>query len=495
MSNIQRFGDPKQFEIAAKWSKDTEPRERLPSVEGWSTGELQITVCGQVLTQHRLRGAAHDCLSWYLSPVIDWLIRNWTWLLHEERYAWLDKSGQPAAVATLSALERTICSPDETDRRSYGDVHTWWCRHALRAADSSALYPDIYFRRVADDIEISWLSRQPEFAPQGFSLMLAPGYALLPVTAVAEPLWQFLAWATESAPATKKDDRAIVTELKARFESLREIPLGQLEQAYVGEKVRRLLEEARAAVSLVADGVRSKALPVIESFDSAVLMFGGLNVDLLQADVQRLVGFLAAQQGQAESAALSSLVRNPENEAWLRPHDEGYRLAGDCREELGIAADQIFVDVDSVLSSLGVSIQDDVFETTAIRGVAVAGSGFSPAVLVNKASFYNKNLAGRRFTLAHELCHILYDRTRAKKLSHLSGPWASARTEKRANAFAAMFLAPPSAIRQSLTELSIEAVHELATKVGMGISALVEHLYNVDLIDDMKRDELRQALH
>jgi len=495
MNDTLCFGKPEQFEIAAKWSKDTESRERLPSVEGWSTGELRITVCGQVLTQHRFRGATHDCLSWYLSPVIDWLIRNWTWLLHEERYAWLDKSGQPAAVATLSALERTICSPDETDRRTYGDVHTWWSRHALRAADSSAVYPDIYFRRVADDIEISWLSRQPEFAPQGFSLMLAPGYALLPVTAVAEPLWQFLAWATESAPAFEKADREITAGLKARFESLREIPVSQLEQAYIGQKLQRLLEAARAVVKFVADGTRVKGLPVIEFFDSEVLMFGGLNVDLQQADVQRLIGFLAAQQGQTESLALSSLVRNPESEAWLRPHDEGYRLAEDCREELGIAADEIFVDVDSVLDLLGVSIQEHFLDTTAIRGVAVAGSGFSPAVLVNKASFYNSNPAGRRFTLAHELCHILYDRTRAKKLSHLSGPWASARTEKRANAFAAMFLAPPSAIRQSLTEISVEAVRELARKVGMGRSALVEHLYNVDLIDDTKREELRQALH
>ena len=495
MKDMLCFGKPEQFEIAAKWSKDTEPRERLPSVEGWSTGELKITVCGQVLTQHRFRSETHDCLSWYLSPVIDWLIGNWTWLLHEERYAWSDKSGQPAAVATLSALERTICSPDETDRRTYGDVHTWWSRHALRAADSSALYPDVYFRRVADDIEVSWLSRQPEFAPQDFSLMLAPGYALLPVIAVAKPLWDFLAWAIESAPATKKDDRAIVAKLKARFESLREIPVGQLEQAYVGEKVRRLLEEARGVVNLVADGIFAKGLPVIESLDSAVLMFGGLSVDLEQADVQRLIGFLAAQQGQAESPALSSLVRNPESEAWLRPHDEGYRLAEDCREELGIAADEIFVDVDRVLNELGVSIECDKLKTNAIRGVAVAGSGFSPAVLVNETSSYNKNEAGLRFTLAHELCHILYDRTRAKKLSHLSGPWASARTEKRANAFAAMFLAPPSAIRQSLSEISADAVCELARRVGMGVTALVEHLYNVDLIDDTEREELRQALH
>lgn len=495
MNHFKRFGSPEQFEIAAKWSTDTEPREHLPLTEGWSTGELCITVGGQVLTEHRFRGESHHSLSWYLSPVIDWLLYNWTWLLHEERYAWLDKSGQPAAVATLSALERTISSPDETDRQTYAAVHAWWHRHALRAADSSAVYPDIYFRRVADDIEISWLSRQPEFAPAGFSLMLAPGYALLPVGAVASPLWQFLTWATESAPAVSEADQAIAAKFKTRLALLQETPIRQLEQAYVGERVQHLLEQARTAVGLTPDGSAAQDLPAIESLDSAVLMFGGLNVDLEQADIHHLLGFLAMQQNQTESAALSCLVQNPEREVWSHPYEEGYRLAEDCREELGISPDQVFVDMADVLPRLGIALVENALETSAIRGVAVAGKAFAPAILVNTTSVYNNNEAGRRFTLAHELCHILYDRTRAKKLSHLSGPWASTRTEKRANAFAAMFLAPPSAIRRKLGDIKPESVRKLATEVRMGFTALVEHLCNVGLINDAEREELRQALN
>lgn len=494
MNDFQRFGVPEQFEIAAKWSADAESRERLPLAEGWSTGELCITVGGQVLTEHRFRGESHAGLSWYLSPVIDWLIRNWTWLLHEEHYAWPDKSGLPAAVATISALERTISSPDETERRAYESIHAWWSRHAFRAADSSAVYPDIYFRRVADDIEVSWLARQPDFVPEGFSLTLAPGYALLPISAVAEPLWHFLKWATESAPATSDADQAVATELRKRFVALQKIPLKQLEQAYIGERVQRLLESTRDEVGLSADGRLAKGLPAIESLDSAVLMFGGLDVDLGQRDVQRLMRFLASRKNQEEPDTLSRLVHDPESEAWSPPYEEGYRLAEDCRDELGIHPDLLFVDMDDVLNKLGVVVVEQALETGAIRGVAVAGRTFGPGILVNTASFYNKNEMGRRFTLAHELCHILYDRTRARKLSHLSGPWASARTEKRANAFAAMFLAPPSAIRHRLAELTSDGVRTLAREVGMGFIALTEHLCNVGLINEAERDELRQSL-
>ncbi|MBK7000000.1 MAG: ImmA/IrrE family metallo-endopeptidase [Rhodoferax sp.] len=494
MNNFIRFGATEQFEIAAKWSKDTETRDHLPLAEGWSTGELRITVGRQVLTEYRFRGELCDHVSWYLSPVIDWFVRNWTWLFHEESFAWPDKSGQPAAVATLFALERTIASPDETDRKAYQAIHAWWSRHALRAADSSAIYPDIYFRRVADDIEISWLARQPVYAPADFFLTLVPGYALLPVSAVAKPLWQFLEWATQSAPATNDADQAVIADLKNRFVQLQETPISQMEQRYVSARIHYLLDEIRKSTGFVTDQKLAVGLPVIEALDSAVLMFGGLNVDLEQSDLRRIMGFLAAQQGQAESTALSALVNNPDSVAWSLPHQEGYRLAEDCRYELGIAPDQVLVDMQAVLAELGIKVVEEAFDTSAIRGVAVAGSGFAPAILVNTTSFYNNNEAGKRFTLAHELCHILYDRTRARKLSHVSGPWAAARTEKRANAFAAMFLAPPSAIRQKFVDgaISTGAVRVLAGEVGMGVTALVEHLYNVDLINDSEREQLRQ---
>ncbi len=495
MNDFKRFGDSKYFEVAVKWSKDTEPRKHLPMAEGWSTGELRVTVGGQVLTEHRFRDSTRNDLSWYLSPVIDWLIRNWVFLLHEEHYGWPDKYGQSAAVATFSALERTISSSDEEEQRLYETVQAWWSRHAFRAADSSALYPDLYFRRLDDDIEISWLARQPEFAPDGFSLLLAPGYALLPVEIVAEPLWQFLTWSLETAPVEDTHDQAIVADLKARFTALSRTSEVQMEQAYVGKKIQLMLEKTRDAFGLRKDETRAKSLPAITSMDSAVLMFGGLNVDISERDVEQLVTFLAHQQGSGgDSSKLSNMVRNPENDGWSLPHEEGYRLAEDCRDELGIKPDQVPVDLKEVLQQLGIAVVDQSLDTNTIRGVAVAGEGFSPAILLNNTSSYNQNEVGHRFTLAHELCHILYDRTRARKLSHLSGPWASARTEKRANAFAAMFLAPPSAIRRKLIAITEEAVRQLAADVGMGITALIEHLYNVDLINDVERESLRTSL-
>ena len=493
MSKFISFGAPDRFEIAARWSTDREPRERLPLEEGWSTADLRITIGNQVLTEHGSGGQSKEYLSWYLSPIVDWLIDSWTWLFHEEGYAWVDKTGGPAAIATLSVLERTIASSSETDRELYRRAQDWWRRHALRAADSSALYPDVYFRRTGDDIEISWLDRQPAHAPDGFALTLLPGYATLPVRAVAEPLWQFLDWATRSATAANEADKAIVESLKKRFEDLRRTPFTNLELRHIGERVQRLLESARHAVGSSHEIEVIDNIPVIESFDSAVLMFGGINVDIGEPDVFRLVEFLEKQRGGLESDALAKLASNPANERWLPPYEEGYLLAEEVRDELGIDPARLHVDINHVLNELNIRVEDVELDTDSIRGVAVAGQGFSPAILVNTQSPYNVNDAGRRFTLAHELSHILFDRTRARKLSHLSGPWASARTEKRANAFAAMFLAPAAAINRALANSSESEVRSLAKRVGIGFSALVEHLYNLDFIGEADRERLRYA--
>lgn len=493
MNDFITFGSPDRFEISARWTKDIEARDRLPLEDGWSTGDLRITVGNQVLTENRFGQSSRDHLSWYLSPVLDWLITSWTWLFHEEGYAWIDKSGDPAAVATISAMKRTIALSSDAEQELYKLTQEWWLRHALRAADSSALYPDVYFRRVGDDIEISWLDRQPSYAPDGFALALLPGYATLPVRAVVEPLWQFLDWATSTATPVLDTDGSRIVTLRDAFASLKRTPITELELRHVGASVQSMLTNARQVEGLDHETRLVGDIPAIEFFDAAVLMFGGINVDIGERDVNRLVEFLKRYRGGVESELLAALTTNAAAEPWRQPYEEGYELADEVRDELDIEVGELHIDIASILDRLGVKIEDVELETDSIRGVAVAGEGFAPAILVNSKSPYNVGEAGRRFTLAHELCHILFDRTRAKKLSHVSGAWAPARTEKRANAFAAMFLASASALARNLGRPDQEEVGQLAKRLGIGYSALVEHLFNLNLIGDGERERLRGA--
>lgn len=491
MSEFRRFGAPELFEIAARWSADPEPRDRRPQESGWSTGDLQITVGHHVLTARRLNGTESSYIAWYLSPLLDWVLSNWTSMFHEEAYAWPEKAGAPAASAVFTALGRCIASSDEVERTEYRDVQGWWTRHALRAADPSALYPDLCLRRLGDDIEISWAGRQPVHAPEGFALTSPPGYATFEVAAVATPLWRFLEWALQSAPVETEADRAAVNDMHERFKRLKRTPLKALELAHLNSRLQQLLQAARTEVNLQDSSVLVKDIPAIAALDPAVLMFGGLSPSIGARDASRLVQFLAKYSNGTETAALVKLVDDRGSNPAMAPYEEGYELAEDVRDELGIPVGERDINVRRLLHDLQIEVEEVKLDTDSVRGVAIAGPSFSPAILVNMTSPFNTSWEGRNFTLAHEFCHILFDRTRAKRLSHVSGPWTSLRTEQRANAFAAMFIASRAAVRAVFREHGVEGTKKAAHALQLGHSALVEHLYNLGLIDEMTREQLR----
>jgi Zn-dependent peptidase ImmA (M78 family) len=486
MTGMRTFGDPGRFEIAARWVQDSEPRCRLPKEFGWSMGELRITVGGVVLTEHRAHGESRDAIQWYLGPVVFWLVRQWKWLMHEESYVWQKRLSDSAAITVAADLERYICSEYDPDREIYKAVREWWGRHALRSADASALYPDIFIRRVDDNIEVSWLDGQPEFLPEGFTLNLNPGTALFPVEEVARPLWEFLQWAVHSAQLDTQEDQEQVNALRVRLDSVRQSDAGELEAAHIADAaLRTMMENAKAESHWMPMHRKLTDIPVVEAFDAPALMFGGLNVSLGEHDVRSLFSLLMQHRDGTEAKALESLVSSPSIYEFIQPYAHGYELAYRVRESLQIDPYTAFVDIEKILEELGVTVREDILQTDSVRGVAIAGVGFSPAILVNLNSRFNKDKHGRRFTLAHEFCHTLYDRSSAKRLSHISGPWAAARVEKRANAFAAMLLATPHALSNAL-KLSAgygqKPIEQLSEQFGVGPRALREHMVNLDLL-------------
>lgn len=493
-----RFGNTERFEIIVRWIKDREPHESRPAHGGWSTGEFKLTVGGHILTCHQYE-RDRDAVQWYLLPVFEWLARNWIALFHEQNYSWHENSAAPAATSTFMALRRLITSQDDEGEEAYDKVQAWWQRHALRAADSSALYPDVYFRRLGDDIEVSWTGRQPSYAPNGFRFTLSPGVASLAVAEVAEPLWQALDWFITTHEATSVNDLESVQQLKQRVAKLRHISTQELEAGYVPTKLLTLVATAKRKYGAVWESIRVPSIPAISFLDSPVLMFGGVRPDINAEDVDTLVHFISSHVGGHDSQRLMEWVDTGIGAPIAAPFEEGYDLADELIERLDLPGDTTFVDVAAILKTLEIAVEEQELQTDSIRGVAVAGTSFFPGILVNTRSYFNKTEVGRRFTLAHELFHVLYDRARARCVAHVSGPWALPGIEKRANAFAAMLLMPRGLVRKVLVRmdsgrLDSERIAEAAQFMRVGRSALIEHLYNLNMIDEMERDGLREGL-
>ncbi len=497
MSEFAAFGTPERFEIAVRWTRDAEPRARRPSGYGWSMGDLRITVANHVLTGSRRGLHQQEHIGWYLAPLFDWMASNWVALLHEEDFAWPERTAAPAIVACHRALDQNIGVKDPEGRARYKEIQAWYYRHAVRSAAEGGLFPDLFVRRMMDDIELSWTAEPPLFAPDGFRFSIEPGVARLPVDEVAGPLWEALTWVASHPPVLDAADRAVWRALADKIDSIPSVGPEALERAYVDKRILELVRaslERIDAIGLIHEDV-SPAKPYLRELSPAVAMFGGVSPNLSEGDVNYLCALLAARAGGGDGTDLSNLVETNEKALGV-PHEDGYTFAEDFLDSMDLPGDQEWIDVRNIASDLGIDILEKELETDNIRGVALAGQDFTPTILLNLTSPFNQNDFGKRYTIAHELCHILYDRSRARRVTHVSGAWVAPGIERRANAFAAYLLMPRELVVQSWLpqmEQNREGFAAFARRLQVNETALTEHLYNLGIIDDLVRERLRNA--
>ena len=157
------------------------------------------------------------------------------------------------------------------------------------------------------------------------------------------------------------------------------------------------------------------------------------------------------------------------------------------------------VDIEGLLDRLKVRVEELPLSDEKVRGVSIAGPQHRPGIVVNSSHTANLHDSGRRFTLAHELCHLLFDREAGRRLAIASGPWAPRDIERRANAFAAMLLMPASLVRRIMANLrvpvaTVEGVREIAVRLCAGRPAVLNHLKNLGFIDEVDLQRIEDQL-
>jgi hypothetical protein len=147
---------------------------------------------------------------------------------------------------------------------------------------------------------------------------------------------------------------------------------------------------------------------------------------------------------------LDSASRNVPNaeQFGIRGFEQGYELATWFRSylELGtgpVNPQKILEDWDVEISTMQID--------PAICAVAVWGRQHGPGIILNTvSSARTSGIKGRRATLAHEICHLIYDRERSLPVVDVLGGLGPVFAEKRANAFAAEFLLPRAVAAQAV---------------------------------------------
>jgi Zn-dependent peptidase ImmA (M78 family) len=213
---------------------------------------------------------------------------------------------------------------------------------------------------------------------------------------------------------------------------------------------------SESAALQIATGLDAETLAAVEGgVDSSIFWgvdFEGLNRSELVAaarmsavlpvkDIRTIVDAIRA----TGSSSLDKLdATSASAQASLSPgtpFDQGYAAASWLRRELGLDEDQR-IDPADMYDEWGIRVDALVLSTSIVDALACWGPAHGPAVYLNKIGRFARSSAGRRSTLAHEICHLLLDRSGALPLVEVLGGRAPTRIEERARAFAAELLAP-----------------------------------------------------
>ena len=503
-------GDTNVFALRMAFAPDPDRGYGVGREISRSWGSFQIWVGGRNLCAHLEEGERMDSVHWYLLPLIEWFALNWNPLLHEERLpvrnddtAWTSLRGTRFPPLAVENDEKKASKWETT-------WQNWWARHAIRAASEGGLFPDVILRRVRDSVEVSWGPAPTEGMPQHFSFLESEkGAAKLPPRQVAEPLHDVMFSASEYLLALKPNAHRIEALRKAlRMLKSAADPgprLMWLAGLGVDERsVRMGWQQARRSLAKIVEEPRRAMLDVppsplvIDGSCHAALMFGSLSPDVAKEDIEHIaLKMVSLYSPEGESETTRAMCRSaPVEESHSPSWSQGYELA----EELHERFDMKFVkdgsvDIQEMVDRLGVTVDDIALSDDKIRGISVVGPQHRAGIFVNSRHGANAHAFGNRFTLAHELCHVLFDREAGSRLAMASGPWAPRDVERRANAFAAMLLMPHDLVQRAVSTITtrldtMAGVRQVASRLQTGFPAALNHLVNLGFIDDAERERI-----
>lgn len=407
---------------------------------------LEIWVAGQNLSAHTHddSGAFHTALHWPAIYMARWLVDSWPELYGSSRWPIRAKTHPRTAAELLAEWDHELVQGDESDEE-LDRRDAFLASHCLATAAAGGLAPPLYLSRDAGGMRLAWDAGDD---PDGVSFQRPRGEALVSAVGFARVVHQFVEWVHDQlvTRAASDADRLRFAEWLALFEGPEAADELLCRFAGVAGKLRDRL--GLTSVSALMDffrlpeGWRSRGVLADPEQSAIAVAFRCVSPEMTVDDLQSLrQNILTAPRGSAGFAALErlALTAGPAD-ARRRDYEQGYRLAESVRAALDNADG--YLDVERLLGQLGVAIGEFDLSDPHLDGASVCDADHGPVVFVNRRSQKALTPWGRRMLLAHEFCHLLFDRDAARPLAVVSGPWAPAGLERQANAFAAELLLP-----------------------------------------------------
>jgi len=468
-------------------------------VEDRSWTGFAFHVGGRNLCAVRDDSGGSESVEWTFLPVAEWFASNWDAIVHEQRFP-IDgiPGNEPAALLAEHSSRPPPGASEQEESRRLEAWQAWWSRHALRAGVPGGLLPNAFFRRVGDDIEVSWLNRPFTERYRHLRFAETMGVSAVPVDDFCRVMHQAL-----TAFAGQLDQACLGS---GRVHALQQ-KLATLPKPFEHTRKQRLRLLFGLSLKVIESiGIRLQACAASnglwEPAGVPALLFGAMAPRLESSDIRRLNSELRqAERGSRRARLLDRHVTDapcPTGDWWdsRRPWQDAYERALALRSSLSLGDEP--VKMDALLKKLGVAVREIRLKDRSIRGIALASPLHAPTILVNADSPWNRGPGGRNATLAHELCHLVVDRDRARRAVVVSGPWAPPRIEQRARAFAAMFLVPLDGLRRLVQAhrgpVDASLLRTIADRFHASTDLVASHLLNLADGLGIPRNEVEDLL-
>ncbi len=514
-------GERGQFHLFIEFCADPFPSADIPLELQASWGRFQIWAGGRNLCAHYEDGVLCEHVTWYLLPLFEWFVKHWDFLFHEQKFPYRNVGGFASAGMRQLNVPETFEKRGEWDAKGAGIVDDWARRHSLLMNREGGLYPDVWLRRSGTKVEVSWTDDSVAGSPDAFQFCNGTNGVVLAPLSVATPLWAVLEAAVQTLAGAVPDGQRIKTLSKELLELRR--PERRRSRvsllAGLGDSVsvcrRRwtnLVNKLESSFPRKNRLIEDVFLPqstndlVVQGECAAALMFASVSPTISPGDAYKLAELMLetlSGDGARNQISLTRYAGDAPLMPNIAPWLQGYSLARQWCETAGgnYVKGEGYVDIEGQLASHGVILRELELDDASIGAVALARDGGVPVVAVNSKHPRNQFPTGRRFTLAHELCHLLHDCEKGIGLQVVSGAWAPVEVEQRANAFAAYVLMPDSLLVEAESEVGCawEAMDSdqmliSAKRLHVSIDALVHHLHNRDLLSYERQIELVSEL-
>ncbi|MGI9017933.1 MAG: ImmA/IrrE family metallo-endopeptidase [Euzebya sp.] len=485
-------GDTARFAVRVSFLSDPHDGQGADPDLAASWGGLQLWVDGVNLSAHIDGGQMLDAAYWYQLPFLEWLASNWDALLHEQRLP--NPDSDDAASVRRPWLD--LVDSDGMTFHQLQEDWDWRSRHSLRFARDGGVMPGVFLRRHRGVIEVSWQDR-PVSGAEDVRHAAPNGRGYLDPEFVASSLYDVLREASAYILALRPESERI-RQLSSKVEKLTE-PASDVRTAWLAglgsskadalsrwQSLRDLVEQrVEGAVDTIFNPTQNGSPLVLTGSPTAALLFSSLSPSIDDDDVIALTT-LAIERPLVTVDPMAGHSRGVPLATSAPAWEQGYELAEEARDLFEID-DGMVVNVEDLLASNGVQIAELELHDSGIRAITLTGQGRQQRIAVNLNYPHANTPEVRRFTLAHELCHLLFDEDYGVPVAIASGPWAPDGLEQRANAFAAMFLMPPPLLRnaESRAGLHLEdgnGLGAVAREIGVSRRALLEHARNVGLV-------------